>query len=301
MLFFVATHAAAVPSGLRRFVSVDGSVPGAVRTWDHHITGERVNLDAMPDFDPLHGIEAVGTTAADTDSIVSAVAAARGGKAALPPGVLEVFRAASHLCDHLVPLEGIDEPTSIAARGFDRWVRAELARRCPEGTAAEESRAFGDLVDILLGTLARGEGLPSASRDDGDPSVARALLDAGRIRLQGGVAIVDLRGARPVPPELTYALHPAPVAVTVSAHEDGGVRYTVGVNPLVPHPEDLRAALVALAAREHAHGPPAVAPTPVPGSENWGGRATVFGSPWNYGSRLAPEEVAEIVGRSVLG
>lgn len=60
-------------------------------------------------------------------------------------------------------------------------------------------------------------------------------------------------------------------------------------------------ALRALARAEHAHGPPALAPDPVPGAENWGGRATVFGSPWNYGSRLEPAEVAGIVERALFG
>jgi len=69
----------------------------------------------------------------------------------------------------------------------------------------------------------------------------------------------------------------------------------VGVNPLGPPPDDLGPALARLAALEHAHGPPALLPRPGPGSENWGGRATVFGSPWNYGSRLQPEEVARAV------
>ena len=45
MRFFVATHAAQIPADVTRFLSVDGSVPGAVVTWDHHVTGERVNLD----------------------------------------------------------------------------------------------------------------------------------------------------------------------------------------------------------------------------------------------------------------
>ncbi|MFN7145631.1 MAG: hypothetical protein ACK4YP_17780, partial [Myxococcota bacterium] len=54
---------------------------------------------------------------------------------------------------------------------------------------------------------------------------------------------------------------------------------------------DLVLVLAALAAAEFAHGPPARAPSATPGSENWGGRREVGGSPWNYGSRLGVEEV----------
>jgi hypothetical protein len=60
-------------------------------------------------------------------------------------------------------------------------------------------------------------------------------------------------------------------------------------------PRDLRQSLEALALAEFAHGAPVVLPRRGPGSENWGGRATVFGSPWNFGSRLTPADVVAIV------
>ena len=76
----------------------------------------------------------------------------------------------------------------------------------------------------------------------------------------------------------------------------GGLRYTVGTNPFVAdRPRDLLAALSALAAAEHGHGPPALSPVPAAGNETWGGRKTVFGSPWNYGSRLTVDEVLALL------
>jgi hypothetical protein len=33
----------------------------------------------------------------------------------------------------------------------------------------------------------------------------------------------------------------------------------------------------------------------------WGGRDTVFGSPWNYGSALKPEQVSKIVTHALFG
>ncbi len=62
---FIATRAEAVPRECRRFLSVDGSVPGYAVRWDHHATGEHINLDAMPErFDPSD-YDGVGTTLAD--------------------------------------------------------------------------------------------------------------------------------------------------------------------------------------------------------------------------------------------
>jgi hypothetical protein len=63
----------------------------------------------------------------------------------------------------------------------------------------------------------------------------------------------------------------------------------------------VRRALELLATAEHAHGAPSVSSVPGPGSENWGGRATVFGSPWNYGSRLSVDEVMRWVGEGIEG
>ena len=73
---FVATRREDVPVGLVRYVSVDGSVPGAAVTWDHHVTGECINLDAMPETFDACGFDGVGTTLADLDAAASAVAVA---------------------------------------------------------------------------------------------------------------------------------------------------------------------------------------------------------------------------------
>ena len=102
MKVFVATRLEDVPEGIRRYASVDGSVPGAEVVWDHHVTGERINLDAMPPVIDLKGLEGVGTTLADTDALASVVVLLCGGASGVDPAVLGVLRAASHRCDHLV-------------------------------------------------------------------------------------------------------------------------------------------------------------------------------------------------------
>jgi hypothetical protein len=98
------------------------------------------------------------------------------------------------------------------------------------------------------------------------------------------------------PASIAKALASEPIGVLIEEHKTKGPQYTIGTNPFVAdRPEDLTVALTALAVAEHGYGPPCLSPDPVPGAENWGGRKTVFGSPWNYGSRLEPDEVAGIV------
>ncbi len=280
LVIFVATRARDTPRG--RLISVDGSVPGAEITWDHHVTGEPINLDAMPELFDASGFDGVGTTMVDTDAVASVVAVLAGGKGRLDPHVRRVLEAASHRCDHLAPHPSVSAEENRLGRGLDAWVVAAMRKGMP--------------LARICRRVAKGRTLPWLNPDDGE---AEARVDdlerTGRLRASGRIAVVDLRGVDGVPVDLLYARHDRPVMVLLDYHPVSGSRYTVGVNPRVPHPADLSPALHALAAAEHAHGRPCLAPDPVAGSENWGGRQAVFGSPWNYGSRLDLGVVVQIV------
>jgi hypothetical protein len=291
---FVATRLEDVPVRCRRYLSVDGSVPGAALTWDHHVSGEPINLDAMPSRIDVTGYDGVGTTLADTDALASVVAVMAGGAGRLPPGARKVLRAASHRCDHLRPHPGIDEASDRLGRGLLGWVDDALA-------ANAHGEVFAQLCAEVVDRIARGADLPlsTASADAMDARAARYDAER-RIYRAGRVAWIDLRGEAPLAPESWYARVACPVGIMCCDHRQGGVQYTVGVNPFAEDaPQDLSSCLDALAAAERVHGPPALRATPGPGSENWGGRATVFGSPWNYGSRLNPEEVVSIIARTL--
>lgn len=287
---FIATRREDVPAGCVRYLSVDGSVPGAALTWDHHVTGEAINLDAMPPVIDPSGFDGVGTTLADTDALASVVAVMAGGASRLPARALDVLRAASHRCDHLRAHPALDPEADRLGRGLVGWVDEGLSR---SGHGSVFPRLCGEVADAI----AAGAPLPySTASADAMAARAEALDARGRIQRGARVAVIDLRGEAPLAPEAWYARVTSPVGVAVEDHRDGGTRYTVGLNPFVDGPvRDLRPCLAALAAAEFAKGPPARHPTPRPGSENWGGRATVFGSPWNYGSRLRPEEVVALL------
>ncbi len=293
LAIFVATRRDQVPGACRRYLSVDGAVPGAAVTWDHHQSGEPVNLEAMPGSVDPGAFDGVGTTLADTDALASVVAVLGGGADALPARAREALLAASWWCDHLGPHPRLGREANRRGRRLDAFVSAALAAGPPS--------EFARLCRLVAARIAEGRALPGRS---GTPAGRHARLLEGRVRLVGDVIVADMRGlAEGVHPGAVYRARPAGrVAVFVGDHPRGGVRYTVGRNPSHPRaPDDLRPLLGLLAAAEHAHGPPARLPAPGPESENWGGRREVGGSPWNYGSRLAPAEVTRIVAGWVAG
>ncbi len=298
ILVFVATRQEDAPCAA--YVSVDGTVPGCLVAWDHHVSGEPINLDALPphiDLEQIaraHGVERIeglGTTWADADAVASGVAVLLGGPAALDAGVRDMLASASHWCDHLKPHPTIGGASDQRGRGLAEWIAHELQ---PDGAAR-----FASTVWALVDRVRRGDALPSAEPNPEVEAGLARISSEGRLRQVCGVAVIDQRGLAPLPPLRVHGLHACPLSVVVHAHDDGGLRYVVGVNPHSEHPTDITVALSAVAEAEHAHGPPSLRATPGPGSENWGGRATVFGSPWNYGSRLAPDEVARIVAESL--
>lgn len=293
---FVARTLEDVPPGAHPFASVDGSVPGAAALWDHHRSGELVNLDALPArIDATH-LCGVGTTLADTDAAISVALVLLGGPAVLTPADRDLLLAASSWCDHLRPHPEVGGALDARGERVHAFVSAEL------DAAKDISATFAAVARLIAERLAAGDPLPEA-----EPARithaerAQSLDQRGRVQRLGRVALVDLRGEPSVDPLATYALHRCPIAVTLGVHERGGHRYTIGVNPFVSdHPTDLRPALERLSAEEHRHGPPCLVPTPN-AQGSWGGRATVFGSPWTYGSRLAPDEVVRIVDAAIFG
>jgi hypothetical protein len=297
---FVATRLTDVPPGLTRYVTVDGSVPGAMERWDHHITGEPTNLDALPATVDPSSYDGVGTTSADADSVISAALVLLGGRSAVPLRDYAALESAAHWCDHLVAHPGVDPEGNARGRGLQYAIARTLSGRdgAPLAECTESAR-FSAAVQELVRALASGSDLPFYAGWLGEDAEAQLLDEAGHIARVGDVALVDLRGREPLAPGAVYRRHACPVQVTLDEHPKGGRRYVVGVHPGEPALADVRPALAALGAVEFSHGAPCLAPEPVPGSENWGGRQRVFGSPWNYGSRIVPSDVVVIVAKAL--
>ncbi|MCP4803765.1 MAG: hypothetical protein GY913_07085 [Proteobacteria bacterium] len=278
MEIFVATRREDVPTGLIRYASVDGSVPGATVTWDHHVTGHAINLDVIPALIDQR-LDGVGTTLADTDALVSVLAVLFGGVSRLPR--LAALRSACWSCDHLRPADDVSPEDAAAGEHLHHWVTRELLARGDNG--------FSALAWELHARLSNGQPLPQAVR----PQVSTA----GRWTVVAQVALVELRDGERVDPQHVYDRTGCVVVIVTEPHPAGGPRYTIGLAP--DEDRDLRPLLDELARLEYAAGAPCLGPEPVPANENWGGRRTVFGSPWNYGSRLEPKRVAEEARRFV--
>lgn len=267
---FVATRLEGVPPGLSRYASVDGSVAGAAVTWDHHVSGESINLDAMPSVIDTT-FDGVGTTLADTDALISVLAVLFGGVSKLPR--IEILRSACWWCDHLRGAPEATPEEADAGEALHRWVSQQLRLR---GDAA-----FGVLAEELFMVLSQGGELPRLE--------AKLVPLVGRWSLGSPVAVVRLEEGEHLDPALVYQRTGCTLAVLVKPHSAGGAHYTIGLHPA--EDRDLAPLLYELARLEHAHGLPCLGSRPEPGLENWGGRRTVFGSPWNYGSRLSVIEV----------
>jgi hypothetical protein len=286
---FVARSRREVPQGLTRYACVDGTVPGATFVWDHHTSGESTNLDVIPErFDPRQ-LDGIASTHVDTDAVLSAVCVLLGGRAALDPDTRAVFETACHFCDHLRPHPDHDAETQRRGRFLHTALMHDL--QPIEG----RSERFATEVCRVLACLNEGRPLPQRDPDDDvDPELIAALKEPSRIQRFGDVAVVDTKGLSRVDALTVYDAHRAKVGVNVSHHHDGGFIYVVGRNPLIDAaPSDLTPLLARVAEREHAYGPPTT--HPAPGHGNWGGRAEVFGSPWGYGSRIAPEELGRLL------
>lgn len=273
-------------------MSLDGAVPGALVTYDHHQTGEKINLYAMPpEIDPL-AYDGFATTMADTDALASVVAALCGGVSKLPPHVRRVLESASFRCDHLTAHPDLPEIVDAAGHAFDNYVGHALSQVPP----SRKSAMFARLCWQVYAAVQAGGTLPGRAEAGWAEAVA-TVGRAGHLALHGPVLTVDLRKHRrlKVRPDAWYRAHPTcRVAILVDNHVRGGIRYTLGHNPFNAPGLDVRPVLSVLAAAEFAHGPPALRPDAGAGAENWGGRAEVGGSPWNFGSRLSPAVVQEL-------
>jgi hypothetical protein len=274
----------------RPIVGVDGPVAGADVCFDHHASGEDVNLLAVPAVVPRP--RTVATTMLDGDAVLSAALVllrAAGEEAAVSALWPALFEAA-YFCDHLQPSgrypaaehTGLGLYCWLKEKGFAladvlAWGRSERRRAADgaeraapsETTRSEVFRALTLAVVAAIRDGALPFDLAYLDRLDRMEADARAAIRqvAGRVTVLAPSGYVD--------PLAVYRAVATDVALIVSPRGDGTTEYHLGVHPRAYERVDLRPALAALRAQE-------------PG---WGGRANTGGSPLGRGSRLSLDAV----------
>ncbi len=285
-------------SGRRPVIGLDGPVQGADLCFDHHATGDPVNLVTIPILPPVPGT--LVTTMLDSDAVISAaVLLLRATDQGAPVhAAWPTLYEAAHYCDHLIPSgqHPLAEDTGLGLhlwlkdRGLTMgevmaWGRAEL-RAGRDGapqvspSPTTQSRVFAELTWAMVAAIRLGK-LPSdvryLERLEGMVKEARysVVRKTKRVTLLAPEGFID--------PLALYRVVDTDIAVRASRRPSGAWGYSIGVHPRAYRHVDLRPILRALHLRE-------------PG---WGGRANAGGSPSADGSRIEPGKLVEILDRAV--
>ena len=269
-------------------VGVDGPVHWADVLYDHHATGEAVNLETLP-FAPVTPATLV-TTMLDGDAVISAAVLLLrcAGEHAAVERAWPVLYEAAHYCDHLVPSGRHGETIARAGLGLHCWLkqRGGAERRSVrdssdrttghvelrEAGESAVSRAFRTLTLELIAAIC-ASALPC------DFSYLRQIdemQDAVRgwcRDVQGKVTMLWPRGY--ADPLAIYREVTTDHVLLVMSTANGYTHYKLGVHPRAYTRVDLRPVF----GRLHALEP------------GWGGRANAGGSPLTRGSTLCLDDV----------
>jgi hypothetical protein len=273
----------------RPIIAVDGSVQGADVCFDHHASGEAVNLLAIPATVPRPGT--LVTTMLDGDAVISAavVLLRAAGQEAPIRAAWPVLHEASYYCDWL-GASGEYVDAEAAGLGLHCWLKEhgfalgeilawgarelradEAGHMRPTPSRATQSLVFGHLTravvtGVAMGALPRDlrylDRLPAMERD-----AQRAIVRVdGQVTVLAPTAYLDpVAYYRVVKTDLVVVTGPAPA---------GRWRYSIGVHPRAYARIDLGPLLDALARQE-------------PG---WGGRRNAGGAP-RVGSLLSLDDL----------
>ena len=275
-------------------VCVDGEINGETLAYDHHRSGEYVNLLAIPEHPVLPAT--LATSMIDTDAIISgAVLLLKAwNETEQLDGVFPTLLDACSWCDHLMPTGDFDEVTERAGLGLHLWLKTMGFRR---GELHAWSRGqlsmqgshthihldndfrgdlFRELVQAMLHAIRLGN-LPSDEdwlhRFDGMRKAARRDL------VCHGPDVSLVLPREYIDPLALYAAIDSRVVITARPDDSGRNRYSIGVNPRTGKGLDLRALTSLLNLDE----------------SGWGGRQNVIGSPRQCGSAVPAGKLQAIV------
>ncbi len=270
----------------RPIIAVDGPVQGADLCWDHHATGEPVNLLTIPDEVPPPGT--IATTMVDTDAVLSAavVLLRAAGQDAMVRRIWAPLYEAAHYCDWLGPSGqhpdaeevGLGLHCWLKERGMGvgevlAWQAGELSGTdSPRPSARTRGRLFRMLTLAVVQAIHRGT-LPADRLYLQRLRAMEARVHEAVERVEGQVTVLAPAGY--LDPVAIYRVIDTDLMLLRTGPTQGPWRYTLGVHPRAYRRIDLRRIFAALNRRE-------------PG---WGGAANRGGAPVADGSRIPLDDL----------
>lgn len=300
-----------------KIIDVDGKTrtEGVVfKVFDHHRTGEVVNLDTIPAEINVSGYE-LATHLFDTDYILSAVTLHLGGRSRVGENDLRLMRSASEWCDQLDSTESDKEIRQlglglhlyimgryIAKRDELGRVRGEVeitadGKTKPDLSDATDSEIAGMIADEIIQAIANGELIKLqdveylSHREENQELFRKSCI------LNDDVLAITIANEF-IDPLFSYELVKGDIQVNGSkkVDKDGsliGYKYTVGIKPIARGNYNLLP-LIGIFNQVDPHVIDQIArPGHLP--ITWGGRESVFGSPFNIHSGLDPKEIEKII------
>jgi hypothetical protein len=290
--FFIGTT---LPACSRRpVIAVDGPVAGATLSFDHHATGESVNLLAIPDLAPRPAT--IATTMLDTDAVISgAVVLLRSsGDGDAVMRVWDILYEACTFCDHLVP-SGLHPAAEQAGLGLHCWLKdrgfamsevfawaaGEVTVTAngevrPRPSPATRATVFERLALAIVAGIRR-RSLPADLRYLSHLGAMEADVRRAIRHVHDHVTVLRSEGY--LEPLAIYRVVDTGLVVMQRDLPQGRWKYTVGVHPRSTATFNLRPLLDELRKVE----------------AGWGGRSNVCGSPLGKGSSIALEQLLGIL------
>ncbi|MBT7736644.1 hypothetical protein HN709_03065 [Candidatus Peregrinibacteria bacterium] len=324
----LSVYTSSSPDAERSRIEVDGKVKSThgrvLAVYDHHRSGERINLDAVPglvDESMLAMTDELAASGLDTDFVVSAVVVRMGGKDKVNERDLRILEAASEWCDLLVSDEtdqlikdaGLSLHFHMKNRGFSRMKelceqKGELNPLNSRPTPSDETmtQIANELADELEKSI-RGdrleEGMQAQDYLAKKDSTCESWTERN-VRNDELLALTIAEKGEYFDPLFITELVKGKLridAVRQGPDEDGRelFHYVIGLVPAFNEELDLR-----LLIEKMNEADPVVQIQIQQGIEEanfrgWGGRSVAFGSPHGIRSALRPEEVAQIIEENI--
>jgi len=270
MGIYIATSADSVKPGT---IFVDSHIKGADLILDHHLSGEKTNLDLMLHQTAFLGgrYQHIASTHIDTDSVLSSAVLVFGTKN-LSQAQTAIMRAACQWCDHLI--------CDLQQYWCDKGLMLHHYLKQKESSIRETisgEQYFGDSHKTIIFNRLVNETIEMlrAGKFKEDHGYMKLLNNARKIAknsiIYSNQHLTAFRTVEYLDPIITYTLHNSNSQIIYNPEIN---HYNVGIHPAHYNKGfDLRKLIKQLNNAEKKMK------SSVGSAGTWGGRTTVFGSP----------------------